>query len=53
MKLKATFGALGGSAVVTEPAQLIFDEDGSGEPQTGGFVEYDGQRLTFEGITGE
>jgi hypothetical protein len=53
MKLKATFGALGGPAVVTEPAQLIFDEDASGEPQTGGYVEYDGKRLTFEGITGE
>jgi hypothetical protein len=51
MKLKATFGPLGGGGVV--PARLIFDEDESGEPQTRGFVEYDGKRLTFEGITGE
>lgn len=51
MKLKATFGRLGGAGVV--PARLIFDEDASGEPQTGGFVEYGGKRLTFEGITRE
>lgn len=51
MKLKATFGRLGGAGVV--PARLIFDEDASGEPQTGGFVEYDGKRLTFEGLVGE
>jgi len=51
MKLKATFGALGGGGVV--PARLIFDEDASGEPQTGGFVTYDGKTLTFEGITRE
>ncbi|MBK6511192.1 MAG: hypothetical protein IPG06_18340 [Haliea sp.] len=51
MKLKATFGPLGGGGVV--PARLIFDEDDSGEPQTGGYVEYNGKRLTFEGITRE
>jgi hypothetical protein len=34
-----------------EPAQLIFDEDATGEPRTGGFVECDGQRLTLDGIT--
>jgi len=50
MKLKATFGPLAGGG---EPARLIFDDDASGELQTGGYVEYDGQRLTFEGITGE
>jgi len=52
MELKATFGPLGGAGVAV-PARLIFDEDASGEPQTGGFVEYDGKRLTFEGITRE
>ncbi|WP_439135447.1 hypothetical protein, partial [Pseudomaricurvus sp.] len=51
MKLKATFGPLGGGGVV--PARLIFDDDPTGEPQTGGYVEYDGKRLTFEGLTKE
>jgi len=50
MKLKATFGPLAGGG---EPARLIFDDDASGEPQTDGYVEYDGQRLTFEGLTAE
>jgi len=49
MKVKATFGRLGGGA----PARLIFDEDENGVPQTYGYVEYDGQRLDFEGITRE
>jgi len=48
MKVKATFGRLGGTAY---PAQLIFDEDANGEPKTGGYVTYDGKTLTFDGIS--
>jgi hypothetical protein len=50
MKLKATFFRLGGTSL---PARLIFDEDAAGEPQTGGYVTYDGKTLTFDGITRE
>lgn len=54
MKLQTTFGPLGGPALgEDEPARLIFEEDASGQPQTRGYVDYDGQRLTFEGLTGE
>lgn len=46
MDLKITFGPLGGEL----PAQIIFEPDSSGAPQTRGYVEYDGQRLGVDAL---
>ena len=41
MKLKITFGPLGGKA----PARIVFDKDQAGTPLSRGYVEYRGRRL--------
>ena len=46
MDLTVTFGPLGGD----HPAGLIFEPDAAGNPQTRGFTEYQGQRLTVAGL---
>ncbi|MFD1613283.1 hypothetical protein ACFSCW_15865 [Sphingomonas tabacisoli] len=46
MALKMTFGPLGAPI----PAPLIFDGDSAGAPQTSGYVEYAGKRLTVDNL---
>ena len=47
MDLTMTFGPLGGDA----PARLVFEHGAAGVPQTRGFAEYRGQRLTVSQLT--
>lgn len=46
MNLTMTFGPLDGEL----PARLVFDRDASSTPQSHGFTEYDGRRLTVESL---
>lgn len=47
MDMQLTFGPLSGAL----PAKLIFVQDASGRPQTFGYSEYDGVRLTVDPLT--
>jgi hypothetical protein len=46
MDLKITFGALQGDL----PAQILFEPDASGAPQTRGYAEYEGRRLNVDAL---